>query len=59
MANQFLSPEGDLENHFITESWLIDQYIGDQSWGWGRNTSSHLGNPWNDSNAEILKTNEN
>jgi alpha-tubulin suppressor-like RCC1 family protein len=43
MANQFLSPEGDLENHFITESWLIDQYIGDQSWGWGRNTSSHLG----------------
>ena len=29
MPNQFLSPEGDLENYFVTEHWLIDQYIGD------------------------------
>jgi YD repeat-containing protein len=35
MPNQFLSPEGDLENYFVTEYWLIDQYIGDQLWLWG------------------------
>jgi hypothetical protein len=43
MPNQFLSPEGDLENYFITEYWLIDQYVGDTLWGWGRNTNGQLG----------------
>ena len=35
MPNQFLSPEGDLENYFLTEYWLIDQYVGDELWNWG------------------------
>lgn len=35
MPGQFYSPEGDLEEHFITDHWLIDQYIGDQLWLWG------------------------
>jgi alpha-tubulin suppressor-like RCC1 family protein len=35
MPNQFNSPEGDLENYFVTEYWLIDQYIGDELWTWG------------------------
>jgi alpha-tubulin suppressor-like RCC1 family protein len=35
MPNQFNSPEGDLENYFATEYWLIDQYVGDTLWGWG------------------------
>ena len=43
MPNQFLSPEGDLENYFITESWLIDQYVGDTLWSWGRNDYGDLG----------------
>ena len=43
MSNQFFSPEGDLENYFVTEYWLIDQYIGDQLWTWGLNTSGQLG----------------
>ncbi len=43
MPNQFLSPEGDLENYFVTEYWLIDQYIGDELWTWGRNNAGHLG----------------
>ena len=43
MPNQFLSPEGDLENYFITESWLIDQYVGDTLWGWGYNAVLQLG----------------
>ena len=43
MPNQFLSPEGDLENYFVTESWLIDQYVGDTLWMWGRNNFGQLG----------------
>jgi alpha-tubulin suppressor-like RCC1 family protein len=44
MPNQFFSPEGDLEEYFVTEYWLIDQYIGDQLWGWGDATNGGLGN---------------
>jgi alpha-tubulin suppressor-like RCC1 family protein len=43
MPNQFLSPEGDLENYFVSEYWLIDQYIGDQLWSWGANFFVQLG----------------
>jgi len=43
MPNQFLSPEGDLENYFVTEYQLIDQYIGDELWTWGSGTSGKLG----------------
>ena len=43
MPNQFLSPEGDLENYFVTEYQLIDQYIGDELWTWGRGTEGQLG----------------
>jgi alpha-tubulin suppressor-like RCC1 family protein len=41
MPNQFFSPEGDLENYFVNEYWLIDQYIGDQLWIWGSDAYSH------------------
>ena len=46
MPNQFLSPEGDLEtfNYFVTEYWLIDQYVGDTLWGWGSASHGRLGN---------------
>ncbi|QPX48300.1 regulator of chromosome condensation [Synechococcus phage S-SRM01] len=46
MPNQFLSPEGDLEtfNYFVTEYWLIDQWVGDTLWTWGANSSGQLGN---------------
>jgi alpha-tubulin suppressor-like RCC1 family protein len=43
MPNQFLSPEGDLEDYFVSEYWLIDQYIGDQLWTWGNGGSGILG----------------
>jgi len=43
MPNQFLSPEGDLENYFVTEYQLIDQYIGDELFTWGVNGSGQLG----------------
>ena len=42
MPNQFMSPEGDLENYFVTEHWLIDQYIGDRRWAWGYNYGNHV-----------------
>ena len=41
--NQFTSPEGDLDNYLVTEYWLIDQYVGDTLWGWGRNGYGQLG----------------
>ena len=41
--NQFTSPEGDLDNYLITESWLIDQWVGDTLWTWGRNSYGRLG----------------
>ena len=44
MPNQFLSPEGDLENYFVTEYQLIDQYIGDELWTWGQGSYGRLGN---------------
>jgi alpha-tubulin suppressor-like RCC1 family protein len=43
MPNQFLSPEGDLENYFVTEPWLIEQFVGDELWVWGRNHNGQLG----------------
>jgi alpha-tubulin suppressor-like RCC1 family protein len=43
MPNQFNSPEGDLENYFVTESWLIDQWVGDTLWTWGFNDNGQLG----------------
>jgi alpha-tubulin suppressor-like RCC1 family protein len=52
MSNQFLSPEGDIENYFVTEYWLIDQYIGDQLWNWGLASYGRLGN-----NSTFLFTN--
>jgi alpha-tubulin suppressor-like RCC1 family protein len=44
MPNQFFSPEGDLENYFVTDYWLIDQYVGDTLWTWGSGPSGQLGN---------------
>ena len=44
MPNQFFSPEGDLENYFVTEYWLIDQYVGDELWVWGTGSAGRLGN---------------
>lgn len=43
MANEFFSPNGDLEKYFVTEKWLVDQYIGDSLFLWGDNDYSQLG----------------
>jgi hypothetical protein len=44
MPNNFFSDEfGDLEDYFITDYTLIDQYIGDTLWTWGRNDFGQLG----------------
>jgi len=43
LTNQFLSPEGDLTKHFLTESWILDQYVGDRMYVWGKNDLYQLG----------------
>ena len=43
-GGQFLSDEfGDIEDYFISDYQLIDQYIGDQLWTWGLNNNVQLG----------------
>ena len=44
MANQFISPEGDLENIFVSNYEMIDQYsqLG-TLWLWGYNLYAQLG----------------
>jgi alpha-tubulin suppressor-like RCC1 family protein len=45
MPNQFLSDEfGDIEDYFVTDYWLIDQFVGDTLFTWGFNSSGQLGN---------------
>jgi alpha-tubulin suppressor-like RCC1 family protein len=44
MPNQFLSDEfGDIEDYFVTDYWLIDQFVGDTLWVFGRNNVGQLG----------------
>jgi len=44
MPNQFLSDEfGDIEDYFVTDYWLIDQFVGDSLWGWGISNAGRLG----------------
>ena len=44
MPNNFLSDQfGDLEDYFITDYKLIDQYIGDTLWSWGQSFYGALG----------------
>ena len=45
MPNQFLSPEGDLENYFVSEYWLIDQWVGDTLLSWGYRGSLGINQP--------------
>jgi alpha-tubulin suppressor-like RCC1 family protein len=43
-GGQFLSDEfGDIEDYFVSDYQLIDQYIGDQLWTWGQNSLGQLG----------------
>jgi len=45
MANQFISPEGDLEKIFVSDYGMIDQYsLLGTLWSWGKNSFGQLGN---------------
>jgi alpha-tubulin suppressor-like RCC1 family protein len=44
MPNQFLSDEfGDIEDYFVTDYWLIDNFVGDSLLTWGSNSYGQLG----------------
>ena len=44
MPNQFLSDEfGDIEDYFVTDYRLIDNFVGDQLWVWGLRNEGRLG----------------
>ena len=45
MPNQFLSDEfGDIEDYFVTDYRLIDNFVGDTLWVWGAGFAGRLGN---------------
>jgi len=45
MPNQFLSDEfGDIEDYFVTDYRLIDNFVGDTLWVWGSGGNGRLGN---------------
>ena len=33
----------DLDDRYVTDPWLIDQFVGNQFWTWGRNAYGQLG----------------
>lgn len=33
----------DLDDEYVTDSWLIDQYVGNLLFGWGRNATGTIG----------------
>ena len=44
MAGQFLSPDGDLETSFVSDTAIIDQFAKTGSlWGWGSNANGQIG----------------
>jgi alpha-tubulin suppressor-like RCC1 family protein len=43
MPSKFNSPEGNLENYFVTEYELIDQWVGDRLWAAGDTTNGFEG----------------
>ena len=37
------TPDGDVKKVFITDAWLLDQFVGSTLWSWGRNYAGTLG----------------
>jgi alpha-tubulin suppressor-like RCC1 family protein len=49
MTSNYLKPDeitgtADLDESFITDEWLIDQFVGNRLWLWGTGTSGVIGN---------------
>jgi len=49
MPSNYLKPDDvagslDLDESFITDDWLIDQFVGNRLWMWGTGTNGAIGN---------------
>ena len=45
-------PDGDLKTAFVSDSWLLDQFVGNTLFTWGRNGYGQLGD-----NTSVAKSN--
>ena len=46
MAFLYEDPEyrlRDFNDEFVTNSWLVDQFVGETLWAWGYNIDGQLG----------------
>lgn len=48
--------DGDLKKVFITDAWLIEQYVGDRLWLSGDNTNGQLGNNTVTASSNFVQT---
>ena len=50
------TPDGDVKKVFITDAWLLDQFVGSTLWSWGRNYAGTLGDNTSTSRSSPVQT---
>lgn len=50
------TPDGDVKKVFITDSWLLDQFVGNTLWCWGDNTNGTIGDNTSTARSSPVQT---
>ena len=49
-------PDGDLKTAFVSDAWLLDQFVGNTLFNWGGNTEGQLGDNTASSKSNPIQT---